>query len=189
MSFPKAVFLANASNPDQYPRHRRAEVALAGRSNVGKSSFINAIANRRNLAHTSKRPGRTRAINFIALDDALCIVDLPGYGYADVPASVQAAWQEMIEVYFAQREQLKAVFVLIDGRHGPTLDDRTMLEWLSGRSVDYDVIATKWDKVPKGERLRRLAAIEQEVGRGVVPFSAHSGEGRDAVIKRLLKLR
>jgi len=185
MSFPDAEFLTSAVQPDQYPRHRRKEIALAGRSNVGKSSFVNAIANRKGLAYVSKQPGRTQTINFIALDEALCLVDLPGYGYAKVPERIRASWGAIIEGYLSGREQLVAVCLLVDGRHGPTRDDLTMVEWLAHAPYECFAIATKWDKVARGVRIRRLKEIAEALGMEVVPFSAHSGEGKDEVIKRL----
>lgn len=188
MSYPKAAFLTSAAKPDQYPGHRRTEVALAGRSNVGKSSLINAIANRRGLAYVSKQPGRTQTINFIALDDSLCLVDLPGYGYAEVPGRVRSAWSGMIEAYLTDRDRLASVLVLIDSRHGPTPDDRMMLEWLAHHSVQTLVIASKWDKVAKGARSRRQQEMQGEVGREVVPFSAHTGEGRERILTYLRQL-
>ena len=188
MAFPRAEFLTSAATPEQYPRHRRREVALAGRSNVGKSSFVNALANRKGLAHVSKRPGRTRTINFIALDDALCLVDLPGYGYADVPEEVRASWGEAIETYIASREELVAVCLLVDGRHGPTPDDLAMWEWMKASRLERLVVATKWDKVPSSERRRRLEEIERTLGIRPLPFSARTGEGRDEVERRLRSL-
>lgn len=188
MSFPRAEFLTSAATPSQYPRHRRKEVALAGRSNVGKSSFVNAITNRKGLAHVSKQPGRTRTLNFIALDDALCLVDLPGYGYAKVSEQVRASWGEAIEAYLTGREQLVAVCLLIDGRHGPTPDDLTMMEWLENSSLGRIVIGTKWDKVARSARHRRLREMQSALGAEVLPFSAQTKEGRDEVIKRLRNL-
>src|SRR5690606_30432191 len=114
------------------------------------------IANRKGLAYVSKQPGRTRTINFIALDDALCLVDLPGYGYAKAPGRVRASWGAMIEGYLAGRKQLVAVLLLIDGRHGPTPDDLAMMEWLNESRLEHVVVATKWDKVKKSARHRRL---------------------------------
>jgi GTP-binding protein len=132
-----------------------AEVAIAGRSNVGKSSLINALANRRDLAHTSKTPGRTQLLNLFALDGGGSVVDLPGYGYAAVPGRTRATWPAMIEGYLLGRQPLTMVVVLVDGEIGPTKLDLGTLAWLRDHGLPHIVVATKHDKVKSSSRLRR----------------------------------
>ncbi|HLS89877.1 MAG TPA: ribosome biogenesis GTP-binding protein YihA/YsxC [Limnochordia bacterium] len=187
MPFSKARFLTSATTPDGYPRHRRVEVALAGRSNVGKSSLINTLT-AKGLARVGKRPGRTQTINFYALSDTLCLVDLPGYGYAEVPERVRAAWGPMIERYLTGREQLRAMILLVDGRHGPTADDLHMLEWLKQWGRDFKIVATKWDKVKKSQRVKRMREMEVATNSTIIPFSAVTSEGKAALISYLLSL-
>lgn len=187
MAFSQARFLVSATSPQGYPKHKRTEVALAGRSNVGKSSLINALTVR-GLAHVGKRPGRTQTINFFALNEALCLVDLPGYGYAEVPERVRAAWGPMIERYLTSREQLGAIILLLDGRHGPTADDLEMLAWLKRSERDFRIVATKWDKVKKNQRLKRKKEMEEATACEVIPFSAVTSEGKAALIAYLVSL-
>jgi GTP-binding protein len=159
-----------------------AEVAFVGRSNVGKSSLINALANRRQLAKVSNTPGRTQLINLFALPTGATVVDLPGYGYAKVPGREKAGWQAMIEGYLREREPLVLVFVLVDGEIGPTPLDVTMLEWLQGSDVPYQIVATKLDKVKPS----RLAGRRQQLAKAcflaeddVIWVSATTGKGID----------
>lgn len=186
--FREACFLASAADPRGYPAHRRVEVALAGRSNVGKSSLVNALAGDSRLARTSKRPGRTQTLNFYALTGSLCLVDLPGYGFADVPERVRAAWGAMIETYLREREELKAILLLIDSRHGPTGDDLEMWRWIGASGRRGLVVATKWDKVKPGQRVKRKKEMEAAVAAPVIPFSAVTGEGIAALSSFLMSL-
>lgn len=186
--FRQARFLVSATNPKGYPEHARIEVALAGRSNVGKSSLINALTGIRGLAHVGKRPGRTQTINFFALTDALCLVDLPGYGYAEVPERVRAAWGPMIEGYLSTRVQLRAVILLVDGRHGPTGDDLQMWKWLEHSGRERVALATKWDKVKRSQRLKRKKEMEEALASSVLPFSSITSEGKDALTAYLKRL-
>lgn len=188
MGFREARFLTSATSSRGYPDHRRIEVALAGRSNVGKSSMINAVTGVRGLARVGKRPGRTQTLNFYALTDSLCLVDLPGYGYAKAPERVRAAWGPMIERYLTSRDQLHSVILLIDARHGPTRDDLQMWEWLKTTRLDRLVLASKWDKVKKSQRAKRRKEMEEALGAALLPFSATTLEGKDAVIAYLLSL-
>jgi len=132
-----------------------AEVAFVGRSNVGKSSLINALANRRQLARVSNTPGRTQLINLFELPGGATVVDLPGYGYAKAPGSVRGDWREMIEGYLLGRDELAMVYVLVDGEIGPTPLDAQMLDWLRAEGVPHTVVATKWDKVKSSKRQTR----------------------------------
>ena len=137
------------------------EIAIVGRSNVGKSSLINALANRRQLAKVSNTPGRTQLINLFVLPNGATVVDLPGYGYAAVPGRERATWQAMIEGYLLEREQLALVFVLVDGEIGPTKLDLQMLDWLQANAVPYQIVATKLDKVKPS----KLAGRKQQLAR------------------------
>ena len=186
MAFENARLIASTLSPDGYPRHSRAEVALAGRSNVGKSSLVNALVPMRRLAHVSKEPGRTRTINFYALDDRLCLVDLPGYGYARVSQALKESWGRAIEQYLRTRPELRAVIVLIDARHGPTRTDLELWNWMREAPPRAFAVATKWDKLKQGERARRLREMRAALGEEPIAFSAVTGEGRDELI-RLLK--
>jgi GTP-binding protein len=159
-----------------------AEVAFVGRSNVGKSSLINALANRRQLAKVSNTPGRTQLINMFVLPNGATMVDLPGYGYAAVPGKERSTWQAMIEGYLLDREPLMLVFVLVDGEIGPTKLDLQMLAWLQGNDVPYQVVATKLDKVKPS----KLAGRRQQLAKGcllddndVLWVSASKGTGID----------
>ena len=147
-------FVSSATRTHQLPESD-VEVAFVGRSNVGKSSLINALANHKQLARVSNTPGRTQLINLFAHDDGGTLVDLPGYGYAKVPGHVRREWPEMIEGYLLEREGLEMVFVLVDGAIGPTPLDQQMLEWLRENDVPHTVVATKMDKVKSSKRKTR----------------------------------
>ena len=147
-------FVASATRAAQLP-DSPAEVAFVGRSNVGKSSLINALANQKQLARVSNTPGRTQLINIFQHDGGGTLVDLPGYGYAKVPGRVRKDWQEMIEGYLLGRDPLEMVFVLVDGEIGPTPLDQQMLDWLRDNGVPHTVVATKTDKVKSSQRPRR----------------------------------
>ena len=166
-----------------------AEVAIVGRSNVGKSSVINALANRRDLAKTSKTPGRTQLLNLFCLPDGRAIVDLPGYGFADVPAKVRARWPAMIEGYLLGREELRSVVVLIDAAVGPTANDLETLGWLRSHDLPIRIVATKHDKVKPSKRDARRAELTDRCGvpRGdVLWVSAAKGVGIDELRGRIL---
>jgi GTP-binding protein len=147
-------FVTSADDISRLP-DTRAELAVAGRSNVGKSSLLNALSGRERVAKTSKTPGRTQLLNCFELGDGTTIVDLPGYGYANVPARVRQTWQQMIEGYLLEREALKMILVLVDGEIGPTKLDVQMLEWLRSETLPHAVIATKHDKVKPSKRDKR----------------------------------
>jgi len=161
----KAELLATVVRKDGYPPAGPPEIAFAGRSNVGKSSLLNLITNRKNLARVSGSPGKTRTINFFAVnDDEFRIVDLPGYGYARVSRSESAKWGGMVEEYLNSRDTLKAVCVLLDIRHEPTGQDRQLFEYLAHYGIRALIVATKSDKVSANERRKQLALIRQAVG-------------------------
>ena len=174
-------FVTSAPDLDALP-DTRSEVAVVGRSNVGKSSLLNALANRKSLAQTSKTPGRTRLLNLFELGDGTAVVDCPGYGYAKAPKQMQAKWQKMMERYLVEREQLDMIVVLVDGEIGPTKLDRQMLEWLRSYELPHTVVATKADKVKasaRDKRRRELAeGCDLEPG-DVVWVSATKGTGLD----------
>jgi len=160
----------------------RSEVAVVGRSNVGKSSLLNALANRRNLANTSKTPGRTQLLNCFQLGDDTTVIDCPGYGYASVSKTMRASWQRMIDTYLLEREQLAMVLVLVDGEVGPTPLDAQMLDWLQANTLPHSVIATKHDKLKAAQREKRkreLAAACGLLPADVVWVSAVKGTGID----------
>jgi GTP-binding protein len=190
-AFPHVRFLTSSHQARQFPPDVGAEVAVAGRSNAGKSSAINAIVQRKGLAKTSKTPGATRLVNFFELESGRRLVDLPGYGYAAVPGQVRQHWGALIEDYFRRREALRGAIVVMDIRHPLTEHDRTMLELAGARSVPVHILLTKADKLGRGAGLQVLAAVRKAVGPGVTAqlFSAHAGTGvadARAVMLRLL---
>lgn len=176
-------FLRSAERRDTLPP-ARAEIALLGRSNVGKSSLLNALAGQRSLAKTSKTPGRTRLLNCFALSEGLHVVDCPGYGYAAAAGAQRAGWQRMMEGYLEGREELRLALVLVDGEIGPTPLDEQMLEWLDAKEIPYRVIATKHDKVKSSKRPQRKRQLAEGCGLepgDVLWVSAAKGTGVEAV--------
>jgi GTP-binding protein len=180
--FRQMEFLLGAAISSQFPDDEKVEIAFAGRSNVGKSSAINAITNRRKLARTSKTPGRTQQINFFSLGDQARLVDLPGYGFAQVPLSVKKKWQETIHEYLSKRDNLKVLVLLMDIRHPLTDLDAQMLEWAGKSDLPTQVLLTKADKLKRGKIAstqldieRRLASFTGEFA--VEPFSANNALG------------
>jgi GTP-binding protein len=174
-------FILSAEKVSQLP-DSRAEVAFVGRSNVGKSSLLNAIDNRKNLARVSKTPGRTRLLNCFETAAGATVVDCPGYGYAAVPKQMLRSWQEMIEGYLLEREQLEMILVLVDGEIGPTKLDLQMLDWLRSNGRPHSVIATKHDKVKASKRDKRKRELAEACGlipTDVVWVSAAKGTGID----------
>ena len=162
-----------------------AEVAFAGKSNVGKSSLINALMNRKALARTSAQPGKTQTINFYNINDAMYLVDLPGYGYAKASEEVKAKWGKMIENYLHTSKQLKAVFLLIDIRHDPSANDRMMYEWMVYQGFAPIIIATTLDKIKRSQIQKNVKAIREglnvQPGTTIIPFSAETKQGRDEI--------
>lgn len=193
MKVTRAEFLTSAAGPEGYPKGGRPEVAFAGRSNVGKSSLINALVRRKGLVKTSSTPGRTRLLNFFLVNDRLVLVDLPGYGYAKVPESVRATWGPMIESYLTGREALAGVVVILDLRREPSPEDLALLEWLGAVGRRVVVALTKADKLSGNARARQFRAVRlalpASAGEPVV-VSAVSGEGMPALwgaIRRLVE--
>ena len=171
------------------PENIHPEFAFAGKSNVGKSSLINAIMNRRSLARTSSQPGKTQTINFYNVNDALYLVDLPGYGYAKVSQETKAKWGKMIERYLQRSKQLKAVFLLIDIRHDPSANDRDMYDWIVHNGFEPIIIATKSDKISRGQIDKHLKAIRTGLktrpGTILIPFSSTNKSGLEQVYELL----
>lgn len=163
MNVKKAEIVMSAVSPAQYPDTGFPEIALAGRSNVGKSSFINTLLRRKNLARTSSQPGKTQTLNFYAINDSFYFVDVPGYGYAKVSKKERAKWGAMINEYLLEREELRAVVSLIDLRHEPTKEDIQMYDFLKYYELPVIVVATKADKVPKNKRNQHVAAIKKSI--------------------------
>lgn len=190
----KLKFVTSAPSLDHLP-DTAAEVAVVGRSNVGKSSLLNALANQKALAHVSKTPGRTQLLNCFELPDGTTFVDCPGYGYASAPAKVRAGWQQMIEGYLLEREQLTMIMVLVDGEIGPTKLDVQMLDWLRSYTRPHSVIATKHDKVKatgRDKRKQDLAAGCELLPSDITWVSAAKGTGIDQlrdVVRLWLSMR
>ena len=162
-----------------------AEVAFAGKSNVGKSSLINALMNRKALARTSAQPGKTQTINFYNINDAMYLVDLPGYGYAKASEEVKAKWGKMIENYLHTSKQLKAVFLLIDIRHDPSANDKMMYDWIVSNGYKPVIIATKLDKLKRSQIQKHVKMVREGLGLAkediLIPFSAETKQGRDEI--------
>ena len=186
MEFVNASLLTTAVKYEQYPPCDVPEIALVGRSNVGKSSLINCLANRKNLARTSSTPGKTATINFYDIAGKYRIVDLPGYGYAKVSKQEKEKWAGMIENYLAKRENLVQVIQLVDARHKPTADDKMMFDWICSYNYEPFVVATKLDKLKKSQIEANLTAIYEDLQLSeesvVIPFSSETREGRDEVL-------
>ncbi|ART77500.1 ribosome biogenesis GTP-binding protein YihA/YsxC [Sutcliffiella horikoshii] len=191
MKVTQAEIVISAVKPEQYPSELLPEFALAGRSNVGKSSFINKMINRKNLARTSSKPGKTQTLNFYLINEMLHFVDVPGYGFAKVPKSERDAWGRMMETYLTSREQLRAVLQIVDLRHPPSKDDVTMYEYLKHYELPVVVIATKADKIPKGKWQKHLKVIKETLGMDkedeLILFSSETGQGKDEVWGMLQK--
>ena len=193
MKFPikKAEIIISAVQEEQYPKLNLPEIAIAGRSNVGKSSLINSLLNRKSLARTSRKPGRTVTINFYNIEDEIILVDVPGYGYAKVSKGELEKWSEMMEHYFSTREILQKVILIVDLRHKPTNQDVQMYNYLKFLELPVLVIATKADKVKPGVRNRHMNDVHNTLniveGDQVIPFSAITGEGKNKVWNAILK--
>ena len=192
-----AEFIRSCREAEQFPRERLPEVAFVGRSNVGKSSLINSLLNRKKLAKVSRTPGKTRMINFFRVSATtpfrtdLYVVDLPGYGYASVAKSVRAQWGPMIEGYLTTRSKLRGIILLVDSR-GIEWQDRSTVEWLNTLGQEIVVVTTKVDKLTRSERQKSLTLIRQSLGlsaqAALVPYSSVTHEGRDLLWRELRRL-
>ena len=167
------------------PDNHLPEFAFAGKSNVGKSSLINALMNRKSYARTSSQPGKTQTINFYNINEELYYVDLPGYGYAKVSLEAKAKWGKMIERYLRQSPMLKMVFLLVDIRHEPSANDKSMYDWVVYNGYHPVIIATKLDKIKRSQRDKQIKCLRQGLGMGadeiLIPFSAETKEGREEI--------
>ena len=188
--FPPVEFLTSAWQPNQFPADQGAEVAFAGRSNAGKSSALNAITGRRDLARTSKTPGRTQLINFFALSPRQRLADLPGYGYAKVPEKMRDHWRQLMERYVETRASLAGVVIVMDSRHPLTEFDWQMLEWTGAQNLPVHLLLTKADKLGRGESMATLKKVRAQVGDGVTAqlFSAVNKTGVDEARKVVLAM-
>lgn len=189
MNVNNVELVISAVKPEQYPDEGLPEFALAGRSNVGKSSFINKMINRKSLARTSSKPGKTQTLNFYKIEEQLFFVDVPGYGYAKVSKKEREAWGKIIETYFTSRKELKAVLLIIDLRHPPTKDDVLMYDFLKYYKLPCVVIATKADKIPRGKWQKHAKMVKETLNLQqedkIIVFSSETGEGKDKVWKIL----
>ncbi len=167
------------------PETDKVEIAFAGKSNVGKSSLINALMNRKALARTSATPGKTQTINFYNVNDIMYLVDLPGYGYAKVSEQEKIKWGQLIERYLNTSKQLKAVFLLIDIRHDPSANDKMMYDWIVAQGYEPIIIATKLDKIKRSQVQKNVKAIKEGLklrpGTVVIPFSSETKQGREEI--------
>lgn len=183
MKVTSSEIVISAVKPEQYPETDLPEFALAGRSNVGKSSFINKMLNRKGLARISSKPGKTQTLNFYVINEVLHFVDVPGYGYAKVSKSERAAWGKMIETYLTTREQLRAVVQIVDLRHPPTEDDVMMYDFLKHYEIPCIIVATKADKIPKGKWQKHLKITREKLNFDqndhIILFSSETGLGKD----------
>jgi GTP-binding protein len=182
MKILSAEFVKSATKPSEYPKEGLPEIAFAGKSNVGKSSLINALVNRKNLAKTSADPGRTQVINFFRINNKISFVDLPGYGYAKVPLEIRKKWKPMVETYLQTRKEIHLVIIILDARRGASSDDLALLDWLNYHGIPSMLVLTKADKLSQMDRARQKKILSQTPilsGKGLIFFSALSGESKD----------
>ena len=189
MKILSAKFIKSATAPEHYPDEALPEIAFAGKSNVGKSSLINALVNKRGLAQTSSTPGRTRLINFFTVNDELSLVDLPGYGYARAPEKIRNQWGPMIEKYLLERRALRLVIVILDVRREISQEDLSIFEWLQFHQIPYSPVLTKIDKVSKNDLSTQKKNIRSCLGLidPILAFSAVKGTGKDQIWKAIRK--
>lgn len=191
MSVRSVEFVGAIAEAGAEPPARKPQIAIAGRSNVGKSSLINAVLGRKKLARVSKRPGKTQEINFYEVDGRFCLVDLPGYGFAEVPARIRQEWGPLIESYLATSEKLLGVVQLVDCRHGPSKDDAQMLEFLGRLELPTLFVLTKIDKLGRAERQDAIASAREELGvprDQLLVTSAVTGEGTEELLESMTAL-
>lgn len=188
----KAEFVKSAAEARQFIRSSVPAVAFAGKSNVGKSSVINRLLNRRNFARVGAQPGKTIHVNYFRIDEKLYFVDLPGYGYAKVSASERERWGRLMEQFFAEAGLFTLGILIVDARHKPTADDGTMAEWFKNSGSPFVVVANKLDKLKKSEIAPNLALIRETLAlpeeTALIPFSAEKGQGRDELLREIMKV-
>lgn len=191
MNLHNAEFIRSAASLHDCPKDGLPQIAFAGRSNVGKSSVINRLLQRKNFARVGEAPGKTTHINFFRIDGAMYLVDLPGYGYAKVPKAEKDRWARLIESYFAAPDLMTLGVMIVDARHKPTANDITMADWFRQTERPYVVVANKMDKLKKSEIEPNLAVIRETLSLDasvqVIRFSAEKGEGREALLDYILK--
>ena len=192
MKIKSVKFISSVSDTKRIQFHRLPEIAIAGRSNVGKSSLINCIINRKKLAQTSSTPGKTRVLNFYCINESYYLVDLPGYGYAKVSQKQRQSWKKLIETYLTDNAFLKGVIQIIDSRHGITKLDHEMITWLAYLGLPTLLVATKSDKLPRSKAKLMIQKLETEAGElgitEIVPFSIITGQGKDLVSRSIFEL-
>ena len=184
-------FVKSAVKPSHYPEYDLPEIAFAGRSNVGKSSLINTLIQRKDMVKTSSKPGCTQLINFFLINETLSFVDLPGYGYAKVSKKIRAQWQPMVDQYLFERKNLLGLILLIDIRRDPKEEEFDLVDWLEAHKMPYLVILTKADKLSKTKQNKRLISICSQLQRdenGVVLFSTKTKQGRDTILYEIENL-
>ena len=190
MNFQKVDFLISAASPQQFPKDRLPEIAFAGKSNVGKSSVINRILQRKNFARVGDKPGKTIHVNYFTIDSKCYFVDLPGYGFAKVSEKEKARWSKLMEDYFAAG-RIDLGVLIVDYRHPPTNNDITMADWFIQSGGPFVVVANKMDKLKKSELEPNLKTIREDLGLPehvpVIPFSAEKGNGRDELVRLIMK--
>jgi GTP-binding protein len=184
------AYTPGKSGPGQFPKTDQPEVVFLGRSNVGKSSLINKLCSRRNLARVSQAPGKTRELNYYLLNKKFYFVDLPGYGYAKVPEQMRASWGKLIEYYLQKRKQIRLAIQVVDARHGLTELDKMMVDWLEYYEIPYLVVLTKADKIARSKLPLHLRAVKENFDnhsycRGIIPFSALTDLGKDDILRSL----
>jgi len=181
-----ARFVKSATQPDDFPRDQRPEIAFCGRSNIGKSSLLNTLTDTHRLARTSSSPGRTQTINFFLINDRIYFVDLPGYGYAKAPKVVKEKWGGMIEGYLRDRKQLKLAVMLIDSRMPPMDSDMMMKEWLDHHGIPNAVVLTKIDKISRNQLNQALRTGARTLNtKEIIPFSAVTHSGKNEILARI----
>ena len=191
MIIKQAQFLKSGTKPAHFPDPDRPELAFAGRSNVGKSSLINCLVNRKNLVKTSSRPGCTQLINFFTINEALYFVDLPGYGYAKVSKTVRAQWGPMVDRYLSVRRNLMGVILLMDIRRDPGKEEFELMDWFEQRHLPYLTVLTKADKLSRPKQQKRVATLTRSLGRAksdLILFSAKSRQGREDILQEIQSL-
>ena len=191
INFGRAEFVRSAAAPSQFIRSSRPAVVFAGKSNVGKSSVINRLLNRKNFARVGNTPGKTVHVNYFLIDEKLYFVDLPGYGYADVSRSEKERWSSLMEAFFAESDLMTLGVHIVDARHKPTAADVQMVQWFQQSGCPFLVLANKLDKLKKSEIEPNLAMIRETLSLGeeipLIPFSAETGQGRETLLAELMK--